>query len=268
MIRLSSNKRGIIYAAIATLCFYLVIDADNFSTFLTAVIINAFLVLIEIYSLRITSLTKLHQLDLPIVNTYPKYLEYFYHFFIPNLLLLSFSVFVYFNPITYFIPFVLLIIFLAYSMLFINLRAYLEDKFQIEISTHFIYAFTLFFAFFSLTNATLNLTRLYSVPIVLTSIILLAFYILIYSGMFIEQLDLNKKLLMLVGFSSIILAGISSLLLLEYSSTLRTSFITTTIFYFSVAVSHHKSEGTLSLGVILEYAIVIALSFTMLYGIQ
>ncbi len=268
MIRLSANKRSIIYSLIATLSFYLIIDAKSLNSFILAITVNMILILIEIYSLKLVSINKLQQLNLPIVNIYPKYLEYFYHSLIPALLLISFSTFVYFNPVTLFIPFILILFFLVISILYINLRAYLEDKFQIEISTHFIYAFAIFFAFFSLTNTVLNLASLHSLPLLIVTMFLLVIYILLYAGIFIENLDINIKLLVLSFVSSVLLTIVAGILFEYYSSILRTSFITTIIFYFTVALTHHKSEGTLSFGIIVEYAAITALSLTMLYGIQ
>ena len=271
MIKIKNNTRALVYASVLTLGTYLLIyiqPETSAKYYIVALGINLVLFTLEIISIRIISKARLVQIGLPVVNRYSKIEEAVYHQFLPLILFSSFNIFIFFNPINLLSYSLLPIVFFSFFVLFINIRAYHEDKFKLEQSTHFIYPFASIFGLFSLVNALLNITNIYDVmPFILVVIIFITIIISNFS-LFIENITWNVKLITLLIFTSILVTLFAVFLYYYYESTLRTSFMTASLFYLFAALVHHKQEATLDVFVISEYLVILFLSFVLLYGIS
>jgi len=267
MIKLRTNLKAIGYAIMMTMCIYMLIDTqrrDPTKYYIVAGILTAIAFLFAVYSTWLSSRTKLKQLGLPTVNETSSAVVFLYHFVLPFLLLLGLMFFIYINKLRLvFLPFSFTLFFLA----FVNLRAFAEDKFKLEASTHFIHFLSILFAAFAFVNALFNLATLYDIHLLFIAISSFIIITLLLTILFIENIDFNLKLASYICISGLAITGLSVLLFSHYGSPIRNAFLVATLFYFVSAINHHKVEGTLHLGLMLEYSLIATLSFVLLYGI-
>ncbi|MBD3280713.1 hypothetical protein GF389_04275 [Candidatus Dojkabacteria bacterium] len=271
MIKTGQNIKQIVFAGIITLAFTLVFDANNSENqrvLLPAIVISSLILLTQIYIIYRRANSKLKQLQIPTVDRYKDSIEILYHFVLPLIFFFDLCLFVYFNTV-YLLGVVLIAIcFVVFLVLFINIRAYFEDKFNIELATHFVYFFILNFTLFSFVLTILSLSYSYDLPIFLTAISVGILSGIMFYLSHIENIHLNLWLFVgLFGFG-FFSALLSLVLFREFGSILRTSFIIAACFYFLNALLIHKKEGTLGWPVITEYITVLILGFTVLFGIN
>lgn len=271
MIKLRQNFRSISYALILGLVFFLNrnINAQHSKIgFAIGISIGLLILWIQLYTIRKTSQNKLIQVGLPSVTRYSDYKSTVLHYVIPNLFYLSFCAITYINPYEVltlvFIPFVIA----AFFFVFLNIRAYYEDKFKIEITTHTIYVLITVAIVFMLTNVLLNVTSILDMHYfflfpMLFGLSAIGFYLL-----FFENIHLNMQLILILLIASIIIGITAMVIYSNFGSVLRNSFITVSCFYFVAASVHHKIDGSLNLGILTEYLSIFALSFVLLYGIN
>lgn len=265
---LGQNKKILLYSLILLVGFYFVVVSKESSTieFFVAISINTLMLVIMIFNIWKVSTNKLLQLGLPEVTGYSTISNMLYHFVLPVLALVDFCLLIYFNSFVLFRPILLLLVFITYFLVFVNIRAYFEDKFKLELSTHFIYTFIILISGLSLTNAVLNITNLYSLNILVPFFALVIINIFLILTAFIHYWDYNLKKLVSYLFFSLVLAGLTIMIFLQFDSTLRSAFIEGIILYFVLAIIHHKYEASLTLGIVFEYVIITLLGFVLLYG--
>jgi len=271
MINLDLNKRALLYSAILTLGIYLLVHIrpeSSLTHYIVALAINLLIFMLELYTIITVSSVKLEQMGLPKVNRYSYIQTTIYHKFLPLILFASFNIFIFFNPINFMTVILFLTIFLSFSILFINIRAYFEDKFKLEMATHFIYVFSVIFGIFSLSNAVLNIASIYDINLIFVIAAIFVLVIISFLILFIEKLDLDPVFYLLIIVASLISTAIAISLFEHFESVLRTSFMLATCFYLFGALIHHKQDGTLQKFVLLEYTIILSLSFVLLYGIK
>jgi len=271
MIKLRNNTKMLVFAAILTLGSYLLIyiqPETSLNYYIIALSVNLIIFFFELLSVRISAKSKLNQIGLPAVTRYSSSEEFIYHQLLPIILFASFNIFIFFNPVESLEYLILFLVFFSFFVIFINIRAYYEDKFKLEQSTHFIYAFSSIFGLFSILNGVLNVASIYELmPFIL---IFALFVITIISNytLFIQDIRWNVPLITYILISSAINVGLTFFLYTQYSSVLRSSFMSASFLYLSAALIQHKQEATLDRYVIFEYCVIMALSFILLYGIS
>lgn len=269
MIRLNQNFKQIFFVLVLSLFIGLLIEFTNdLNKFLTALFVGIITLLLQITIIYKQAEKKLTQLQIPKVNRYSNATEITLHYIMPVLFLIDIGIYIYYNPIVYLSPLVLIFSFVSFLLLFINIRAYFEDKFNIETNTHFIYFFISVFSVFCLNIFLLNLTSKYDLPLVVSAFVLLFSILVMFYFSFLENIHLNIFLFIIFITISLIIAALGIGLYQEFGSILRSSFVTTLFFYFINALFVHKKEGTLSLVVCLEYLSIIGLSLVLLFGIN
>ncbi len=271
MINIKHNKRPIFYAFVSTLATYILIQVKNevsINAYIYVILFNLILFIFEILSISLIAKSKLQQFDIPQVHNYIVSQTIIHFLLLPLLLFSSLNLFIFFNPISQFNILILILTFILYSTLFINIRAYFEDKFKLEEITHFIYPIIIIFSLFSFLNATLSVADINGfTPLIIYLLIFLIIFIFNII-LFLEDINLKLSLIFIIFISSIIISAITYFLFYYFNSKLRTSFITSNLFYIFSAILFHKKDGTLSFGIILEYIVFSILNFTLLYGIS
>lgn len=271
MIKLRQNFRSIVYAFTLGLILYLIrnINQQGSNTeYLIAVLTGIVVLLLELYTIRHTAQDKLVQVGLPAVMRYSKWKSITLHYFLPILLLCSYSIFTYINPYDSLnkiaIPFTVI----AFFIEFINNRAYYEDKFKLELATHGVYVFIVIFSIFTLSNSILNIASQYSLNAIILSFILIGLSISGFLLIFLEEVKLYIRLALAIIITSILIGVLASALYISLDSALRNSFIIVSLFYFGAAAIQHRIEGSLQVGIVAEYISILVLCFVLLYGIN
>ncbi len=265
---LGQNKKPILYSFILILGFYFVLVSRDYSVgeFIAAIAINIVLLILMIANIWKSASNKLTQLGLPKVNNYPGKLSAIYHIVFPLLIFIDFCLLIYFNSFPLFRPILLILVFITYFFVFVNIRAYYEDKFKLELSTHFIYTLIILISSFALANAVLSISNLYSFGSLLSLLLLFIVNMCLIISAFLHYWDIGIKMVVVYLVFALILATVTILLFIEFDSTLRSSFIQSILMYFVFAILQHKFEGSLSLGIVFEYVIIALLGFVLLYG--
>ncbi|MBN1331276.1 hypothetical protein JW978_00110 [Candidatus Dojkabacteria bacterium] len=271
MIKIGQNTKQLLFATIITLAITLIVNAKNSgngNAIYPAILLSSVILVIQVFVIYKRASQKLKQLQIPAVNRYKDSLEIFYHFVLPIVFFIDLCLFIYFNTVYLLTPVLLIFCFIVFLVLFINIRAYFEDKFKIELSTHFIYFFIINFTLFSFCIAILSISYSYSLPIILVCILVAVFSSATLYFSHLESARLDFRLLLLIALFGFVCGIISAILFHEFSSILRTSFIVASLFYFLNSLITHKKEGTLEAAVVFEYLTVLALGFTVLFGIN
>lgn len=270
MIKINHNIKAVLFALILTLGTYLILyirPETSLIYYIVALAVNYIIFFFELTAIRISSKARLVQYGLPVVKRYSVKEEAVLHQLLPIVLFSSFNIFVFFNSVDLINTAILGFVFFSFIVLFINIRAYHEDKFKLEQATHFVYPFASIFGLFSLLNAFLNIANINSLePAFIICGVIILLMISSYT-LFIEILDWNIWLIIYLVLSNLIITGITFFLYHNYDSILRTSFMASTGFYFSAALIHHKRDSSLDRYTIYEYVIIFILAYVLLYGI-
>jgi hypothetical protein len=155
--------------------------------------------------------------------------------------------------------------FLIFSLLFINVRAYYQDKFKLEQQTHIVYDLIKIFLFFTIIDSLLNLSSQYDFNFFVVAGLVFTTSSLLTLLILLRHKHLGYFNLVLVLLSGLAIGYLTSALqaLLD-TKTLIASFYSTLIFYIFNAILHHDLERTLRFNVVLEYSLVAAICFFIL----
>jgi len=239
---------------------------STFNIFLIAVLVLAWVLVLELYTDYYLASRYLKQLDLPELTMYSRTTQLIYHALLPLLQYVSLIAFIYTNNQPKLVLIYFIFSFFLYSLLFINIRAYNLDKFKLEESTHFIYDLIKICLFFLLTAGIINLTNLFGF-----SFYVAGGLISCSSAMLTFLVLLRRKHITYYNLLHIILAGIaigylsSSLLQLLGTKSLLIAFYTTLVFYIFNAILQHYIERTLKLSVMVEYILVSAICLLLIF---
>lgn len=266
------KKRPFIYAFSLSIGFALLRDilrtAPTNYFFYTA----AILYLILIFELFITRYYAKYLLDQymlpPVSDTSHKVIQFIHHLSLPTLLYFSLVAFTYFNSATYLDPLIWLTVFIVYSVLFTNIRAFYEDKFKLEEHTHVIYDILNILLVYFLFEVILqgvnyfNLNLIYETP--------LSFIVIMSVGLLtvIRYKLVNRLMLLfliLIAIFCALLVLIGNLLNL---ATVTIALIGTLIFYYFTAFINHYREQTFSYEILFEYVVVFLLLIVLVIGIS
>lgn len=189
-----------------------------------------------------------------------------HHLLLPISTYLSVLTFAYFNRNTGLEVALLVLSFILFTILFVNIRAYYLYKKDLQLHTNYIYDIVkllLFFCasdtIFNLINNQLRLTILL-IPLVTGGLVLLL-------TMRYEKLEL--KSLNLIGIITFLLTLIAVICIVVLNLTpIQSSLISFLSFYLSTAALHHYFERDLNLNLIVEYLSIIIIAILLVYGVN
>jgi hypothetical protein len=265
------NRRSYFYGGVITLglVFLMNIKSFNETVFPLSALILYLIIVFEMFYTWFMSKEKLRQMDLPLVSDYSRFKQILHHLLMPSILYLGIVGFIYFNnQIALHIP-LLVIAYILFTALFINLRAFYQDKFQLEKETYFVYDLIELTTFFTTANTLINLvySNSWHKFIIIVGIFILALLILILNLYQFESLTL-KPILAVLGMSLLIAVIMTVLLYTSAMTIVALSFMSFLTYYFLFGVLSHKIEGTLSWEVVLEYVAVFVLCLAFLLGVS
>lgn len=268
MLLIGKNWRALAYAIIIGLgvVFTQQLDmTESSATVVTAASVLELMLVMQIAVVYISATRRLRQFDLPTVEIYNKRTELIYHLLLPAMTLGAIIGFVTTNNQVSLVWFYFFGSVAIYFFLFVNIRAYYEDKYKLEQQTHVIYDVVKVLLFFAVTDVIFNAASRYQFNFfvvagmlfvtasILTLLILLRHPALGY---------LNMGLVLCSGLAiGYIGAALRNLLV---SQNLVAAFYVTLVFYIANAILHHELERTLKLSIVLEYVLVATICFLII----
>ncbi|MBN1915990.1 hypothetical protein JW796_03290 [Candidatus Dojkabacteria bacterium] len=269
---LINNRRGIFYGFFISIGLIflveLMINLEQKLFFIASIILYLVFVF-EVLTSQIYSKKILAQMEIPQVDTYSKFSQFTHHLLLPTALYMSCLGIIYYYHLTLPKYFFFFICFFIFTLMFINIRAYYEDKFKLEERTHYIYDIIKFITFFQLTNTILETINYFGFDPFLSYVLIGMTAFMINTIVTIRRNQFN--------YLTIIFNLITTLVIIEtvvalssYTnfSILATSSYTLLVFYITSAILHHKLEGSLKKEVLLEYLVVLLLSLVILQGLS
>lgn len=261
------NIRPIIFTIILTFGFVVLIYIQTFNPpeyFIVGSLVLYLLMLLEFFSVRFWAKRKLEQLNMPMIDQYSHATHLVLHIFLPTLAYWAIAIFIFFdpNPGIWF-PFIIFIFFL-FLVLFINLRAYYEDKFQLEKSTHYVYDLLKLLIYAILVFNIYSLAFAYSINIFILFVLIFLTTCLMLSLNLVRYNHLNKSFYAYVVINSLII-GIIGTGLYSWSrfNIFEMCLMTFLLFYMSAGVLHHRIKRDLSKEIVAEYVIIALLALVM-----
>ncbi len=262
-----NNIRAIIYSILITVGFgtlVYVLDMRLNDLFLLSSSILYLILVVEIVWMWYWAKKKLIQLNIPIVDRYDRITQLVLHATLPTMLFWSIVGFIFNNLNPHEWVFILCVSFILFFVLFTNIRAYYEDKFQLEEKTHAVYDFIkLFIYVFSIYNF-LTFSQSYNLQI-LYSIIFLG---VIGSVLLFLNLLQQKSHSIALFVVSIVLSFVISILSVVFFEILNMHIFKVVgigflLFYICVSFMHHTIRRDLTKELIIEYLILAMLPMAM-----
>lgn len=265
------NRRSIFYSIVVTfgLFFLMVTEKSSPSLFLIFTLILYLVVLFEMYFTWFISKEKLKQFNLPLMSSYTKFKEFLHHLVLPSLLLFSLAGFIYFNnQLGLRIP-LLIISFIVFLSLFVNLRAFYQDKFGLEQSTYYVYDIIEMIIFFSFTNFILHFVEINNLSSLL-AVFFIGLLTLILLTLNLYQSDnLNLRDFAFILVLTFLMIIISLFLIFFTTFTLiGINFLIFLGYYFLFGLLSHRLDSSLNWTVGLEYLSVFLICLGFLFGIS
>jgi hypothetical protein len=184
------------------------------------------------------------------------------HIFLPIALYISINSFIFFHKYLAFKYIFILISFYLFWLLFTNIRAYYEDKFVIEMKTHYVYDLISLISYFGIFDTILNFISYYGLNsvyiIVLTQVLVLLYYSLVIFRLKIYDIGKIVFPILFVNIGIVLLGQTLNIY------PIKISFISTIIYYFFIAYSNHHKENTKSMKVFEEYFVLGCIAIVLL----
>lgn len=257
------NRRALFYGfviALGVVFLQQIAATSSLSVFMVGAVVLGLIFVLELYTNYFLAVKLLKQLQLPNVSIYTPTTQTIYHAFLPILLFISILGFVYSNNIPSLSWLYFSFSFFMFTLLFINIRAYYEDKFKLEESTHLIYDLIKIFIFFAFCNTLLNLSTIFDFNFYVRAGIVFAVASLLTFLVLLRRKHYSHYNILLIIFAGLAIGYItSSLLEIVGGKSLLVTFYSTLIFYLFNAVLHHEIERNLTLSLIFEYVLVAAI---------
>lgn len=257
---IKQNRRSITYAF--ALAIGVVFIQQLYTTAATSVVLIAIMVLwgvliLELFANYYFSTNLLKQLNLPAVQEYTPRNQLIFHAVLPTGSLLSILGFVYTNNIYYLSSIYFVSTFCIFCILFINIRAYYEDKFKLEENTHLVYDIIKILIYFCSIDFVLNTANRYGFNFFIVVGVLFCLSSLLTLLVLLKRKHFNDYILVLILLAGLTLAYLTTVIFTYLApNPLITAFYSTLIFYIFNAVLHHELERTLKLSIIAEYVLV------------
>ncbi len=266
---LSWKKRPFFYSLVITVGFaFLLSILHNLpeSFYFSAAGVLYFLFLFELFNTRYYAQKILEQFGFAPLTDETALILFIHHLVLPTLAYIGIVLFLFFNSDPNFNLFWLVLIFILFSVLFTNIRAHYEDKYNLEELTANIYDILTLVIAFVAADGLENAARSASLNngFVVALILLLLFLLAIISIFRYRLLKPQVFRVVLPSFFAITLV-----LFLIVSSGLaagQIALISTLMLYYIIAFLNHYRDGTLNLNVITEYVVVFLLLLVIVYG--
>ncbi len=236
----------------------LILTISPFQHFVFGSIILYLLLLMEIVAIRGFARRKMIQLNMSIINDREAPIQNILHYVLPSIIYWLVVVFIVFEPNTSIWLVILAFISLIFINLFVNIRAYYEDKFKLEMNTHHIYDFLklmiLGIGAFDIISAYYIFD--FSGWFVFLGIFILCAGILILNQMRYGWRQGKKSIFWVLGIS-LILAIVAMLVSVGARfDSLKATLVLFVCIYISVGLLHHYATKDLSREIVLEYLMV------------
>jgi len=169
------------------------------------------------------------------------------------------------------LPILLIFVFFLLLVLFLNINYFFKNNITLEHKTHFIYdliKFTLFYLYIdfivnwaSRSASLLNYFLAFAFVVIISMILKL---------LILWKSEILNKFNIFVVIVSSLISGICYIMfvLLNLVRVTEISWFLLYLFYISIAIIHHKSEGTLTKKVVYEYFFVSILLFVLFVGLR
>ena len=165
----------------------------------------------------------------------------------------------------------LIFVFFLILVLFLNINYFFKNKVTLEHKTHFIYDLIKFTIFYLYVDVIVNwANRNESILNYFLAFVFVILISMVLKLMILWKSEiLNKFNIVVVIFSSLI-SGISYgiFVLFNLVRVTEISWFMLYLFYISIAIIHHKSEGSLTKKVVYEYFFVSILLFIVFIGLR
>ncbi len=187
---------------------------------------------------------------------------------LPLLLFISVFGYTYFNFSGRFVLIIYGIIYFAFLLLFLNIKAFFELDVKTERSTNIVYDLIKFIIFYCFVDTIINMVNAGSISHIVYVILYLALFVILsylFLIRYVKDFAVIKRYLWIQ-----VLAAVVSLLIIfligNYSPILL-SLSSFFVFYSSLAIIHHIVDNTLSKWVLFEYILVLIMALSVLIGI-
>lgn len=257
---IKQNRRSFFYGLSISIGLVFLQDLAATGTttiFVLAVIVVWGILLLEIFANFYFAQALLRQFDLPQVRKLHGGSALIFHAVLPSLIYFSLVGFTFVNNRTNLAWVFFLLSLVIFSMLFINIRAYYEDKYRLESETHLVYDLAKLVIYFCLTNLIANLAMRFNFSFLL--IVLLNFVVAsaLLLLVFLNHRFTSRYMLVISLFAGLALgylsAGLAAFLV---PVPLVTAFYSTLVFYMLNAIIYHELERTITWQTIAEYSLV------------
>jgi hypothetical protein len=261
------TKRPYIYAVLITIgvmALYSILHTSGISSYFIASISLYTLLLFELYSTKFYATTMDDQLELTAKNKKHRKAHWVHHLIMPTVLFVSIVLFIFSNSQLNLALVIALISLVLFSILFLNIKAYYENKYKLEHKTANVYDVisiaSVFMLSFSIFVVTALLDELYIVTGLLNTALLI-----ILGYLTLARYHLINKQGGILLFSMLMVYINTFLALLNFEiSIVAHAILTTFVYYYFTAIVNHHEEKSLDLKVIIEYLAVFVLIFVII----
>ncbi|MEP7104184.1 MAG: hypothetical protein ABI721_05765 [Candidatus Dojkabacteria bacterium] len=185
---------------------------------------------------------------------------------IPLALYASIIGFGYYNLGSNVLGIVLALTFILFFILFINIRAFFQNKIDVESKTHFVYDFFKFIIFFLGADVIINFSS-DSFPKLAIGLFTLSFVLELL--LITRQKHILRRYYLYAFIASLVeVSACQGLILLNRLNSLQIALCLVFIFYLSLAIIQHAITRTLTRSVIIEYVLVLLIALSILLGVS
>ena len=265
------KRRPFVYAFVLSVGFALLLstlrDAAIKNYFIGSAVLYLVLVF-ELYSTKFYAQDVLSQFKLPPVESKDKNVQLIHHLLLPSFIYIGLVGFVFFNSLRSIDLLIVTVSFLIFTVLFTNVRAYYEDKFQLEHSTHSIYDIINIISLFVFTDSILNLFNYFGMNLYFAAGIIVAMFLLFSVLVLMRYFLLNMHQIgVLLG--TVIAVGVSMVLFIMFGfAFLLISFLVSLLFYYQLAYYNHLRDDTFSKEILFEYVVVFFILIVLIFGVS
>lgn len=266
------NLKSLFYAFSITAGIYVALtelhennNMNGFILFSTALFV---IYMAEIFIHWINKSSKV-EINLNIHDEVNELSHLFHKIILPIALYIALVGFGFYNIKAASLKFLMIGVFIIFFILFINIRAFFENKLTLEHKTHYIYDIIKFFIFFCAINVFSNSANNYPSFLLAYSLAsgVLCFVIIVLMLWRYKHFQQNSTILSVIP--SILIGVIFYFYQMgRVVNSLQVGLGVFFVFYLSTALIHHKVTNTLSRDVLIEYLLVILLVLAITYGIS
>jgi hypothetical protein len=266
---LAWKKRPFIYSLIVTTGFaFLLSILDNLpdSFYFTGSAVLFLIFVFELFSTHYYAARILEQFGFPPLSDEKRMITFIQHSILPTFAYFGIVLFLFFNHHPYLNFAWLLLIFIMFSLLFTNIRAYHEDKFNLEATTNGIYDILLLVISFVTADGIVNASRFAGLNNLFVAFLISVLSIVLCILVFIRYRYLKPRHFKLLGAVVLLIFVTAFVLVSAGLSALAVAMAVSLLLYYLIAYINHKRDGTATASVFAEYLVVFLILLVILYG--